>query len=75
MGEPSICVVLGVLRFVGADEKFCGEVRMWKFEPDGTFDDHIVVITCMTNGFLKNENHVIGLIATDSDIENKVEEL
>lgn len=59
----------------GADEKFCGEVRMWLFEPDGTFDDHIVVITCMSNGFLKNENHAVGLIATDNDIENKVEEL
>lgn len=63
------------LKNKGADEKFCGEVRMWLFEPDGTFDDHIVVITCMSNGLLKNENHVIGLISTDSDIENKVEEL
>lgn len=63
------------LKNQGADEKFCEEVRMWLFEPDGTFDDHIVVITCMSNGLLKNKNHVIGLIATDSDIENKVEEL
>lgn len=46
-----------------------GPVRMWFFEPDGAFDDQIIVMTCNENGVFKNERYVVGMVIGVDDLD------
>lgn len=50
-------------------EGYAGPVMAWFFEPDGAFDDQIVVFTCESNGLFKNPRYVCGLLISEYDLE------
>ena len=50
-------------------EGYVGPVMAWFFEPDGAFDDQIVVFTCESNGLFKNPRYVCGLLIDEYDLE------
>ena len=55
----------------GASDHCSGPLKMWFFEPDGALDDQIILITChWTDGLFSNDHYVIGVVATDIDLEH-----
>ena len=48
---------------------YVGPVMAWFFEPDGAFDDQIVVLTCESNGLFKNPRYVCGLLISEYDLD------
>ena len=46
-------------------EGYAGPVMAWFFEPDGAFDDQIVVLTCESNGLFKNPRYVCDRLLGD----------
>ena len=55
--------------FVIEADGYVGPVMAWFFEPDGAFDDQIVVLTCESNGLFKNPRYVCGLLISEYDLE------
>ncbi len=55
--------------FVIEADGYAGPVMAWFFEPDGAFDDQIVVLTCESNGLFKNPRYVCGLLISEYDLE------
>ena len=55
--------------FVIEADGYVGPVMAWFFEPDGAFDDQIVVLTCESNGLFKNPRYVCGLLISEYDHE------
>jgi len=56
-------------------EGYAGPVMAWCFEPDGAFDDQIVVLTCESNGLFKNPRYVCGLLISEYDLERQFGDL
>lgn len=64
-------------------EDYEGPVQGWIFEPDGAFDDKVIVFTCNSMGLFKNNRYVCGVSICNDDynrnfvgeeeIEEKVE--
>ncbi len=51
-------------------EGYLGPVMAWFFEPDGAYDDQIVVLTCESNGrIFKNPRYVCGLLISEFDLD------
>ena len=55
--------------FVIEADGYVGPVMAWFFEPDGAFDDQIVVLTCESNGLFKNPRYVCGLLISEYDLD------
>ena len=55
--------------FVIEADGYAGPVMAWFFEPDGAFDDQIVVLTCESNGLFKNPRYVCGLLISEYDLD------
>ena len=55
--------------FVIEADGYAGPVMAWFFEPDGTFDDQIIVLTCESNGLFKNPRYVCGLLISEYDLD------
>ena len=55
--------------FVIEADGYVGPVMAWFFEPDGTFDDQIIVLTCESNGLFKNPRYVCGLLISEYDLD------
>ena len=55
--------------FVIEADGYAGPVLAWFFEPDGAFDDQIIVLTCESNGLFKNPRYVCGLLISEYDLE------
>ena len=55
--------------FVIEADGYVGPVMAWFFEPDGAFDDQIIVLTCESNGLFKNPRYVCGLLISEYDLE------
>ena len=55
--------------FVIEADGYVGPVMAWFFEPDGAFDDQIVVLTCESNGLFKNPRYVCGLLSSEYDLD------
>ena len=53
-------------------EGYAGPVMAWFFEPDGAFDDQIVVLTCESNGLFKNPRYVCGLLISEFDLDRQL---
>ena len=56
-------------------EGYAGPVMAWFFEPDGAFDDQIVVLTCESNGLFKNPRYVCGLLISEYDLDRLLGDL
>ena len=54
---------------------YAGPVMAWFFEPDGAFDDQIVVLTCESDGLFKNPRYVCGLLISEFDLERLLGDL
>ncbi len=61
--------------FVIEADGYVGPVMAWFFEPDGAFDDQIVVLTCESNGLFKNPRYVCGLLISEYDLERLLGDL
>ena len=61
--------------FAFSGEGYSDPVMGWFFEPDGAFDDQIVVFTCESNGLFKNPRYVCGLLMDDDDLERLMGDL
>ena len=61
--------------FVIEADGYVGPVMAWFFEPDGAFDDQIVVLTCESNGLFKNPRYVCGLLISEFDLERLLGDL
>ena len=55
--------------FVIEADGYVGPVMAWFFEPDGAFDDQIIVLTCESNGLFKNPRYVCGLLISEYDLD------
>ena len=55
--------------FVIEADGYAGPVMAWFFEPDGAFDDQIIVLTCESNGLFKNPRYVCGLLISEYDLD------
>ena len=55
--------------FVIEADGYAGPVLAWFFEPDGAFDDQIIVLTCESNGLFKNPRYVCGLLISEYDLD------
>ena len=55
--------------FVIEADGYAGPVMAWFFEPDGAFDDQIVILTCESNGLFKNPRYVCGLLISEYDLD------
>ena len=55
--------------FVIEADGYVGPVMAWFFEPDGAFDDQIVILTCESNGLFKNPRYVCGLLISEYDLD------
>ena len=55
--------------FVIEADGYVGPVMAWFFEPDGAFDDQIVVLTCESNGLFNNPRYVCGLLISEYDLD------
>lgn len=53
------------------DDGYVGPVMAWFFEPDGAFDDQIIVLTCESNGIFKNPRYVCGLLISEYDLDRQ----
>lgn len=56
-------------------EGYAGPVMAWFFEPDGAFDDQIVVLTCESKGLFINPRYVCGLLISEFDLERLLGDL
>ena len=56
-------------------EGYVGPVMAWFFEPDGAFDDQIVVLTCESKGLFINPRYVCGLLISEFDLERLLGDL
>jgi Ribosomal protein L7/L12 len=56
-------------------EGYAGPVMAWFFEPDGAFDDQIIVLTCESNGLFKNPRYVCGLLISEYDLDRLLGDL
>lgn len=54
---------------------YAGPVMAWFFEPDGAFDDQIIVLTCESNGLFKNPRYVCGLLISEFDLDRLLGDL
>lgn len=54
---------------------YAGPVMAWFFEPDGAFDDQIIVLTCESNGVFKNPRYVCGLLIGEYDLDRLLGDL
>lgn len=61
--------------FVIEAEGYAGPVMAWFFEPDGAFDDQIIVLTCESNGLFKNPRYVCGLLISEFDLDRLLGDL
>ena len=56
-------------------DDFSGPLKGWLLEPEGAFEDSIIVLTCERNGISKNPRYVCGLVMNVRDIETLLQEL
>jgi len=56
-------------------DDFSGPIKGWLLEPEGAFEDSIIVLTCESNGLIKNPRYVCGLVMNVRDIETQLQEL
>ena len=61
--------------FVIEADGYAGPVMAWFFDPDGAFDDQIIVLTCESNGLFKNPRYVCGLLISEYDMERLLGDL
>ena len=54
---------------------YVGPVMAWFFEPDGAFDDQIIVLTCESDGIFKNPRYVCGLLISEYDLDRLIFDL
>ena len=59
--------------------EICGDgfskpLKGWLLEPEGCFEDSIIVLTCESNGLIKNPRYVCGLVMNVRDIETQIQE-
>ena len=51
------------------EDDFSGPIKGWLLEPEGAFENSIIVLTCERNGISKNPRYVCGLVMNVRDIE------
>lgn len=56
-------------------EEFSTPLKAWLLEPEGCFQDPVIVFTCENNGTIKNPLYVCGVMMDTNDLKMMLDEL